>query len=155
MVLRGQAVLDGAFNPNDKWRALTSKTFLSRIRAAIYLEQVDDFFAYSHREERVQALAEESDDSDGSAKLRHIDSDDDDDMLAFLLAPPAEEPPAHSPPALHSDKGVRAQEITRIKEPELEDASARQAREERQKAAHAAQVLSEDACLSCRVACSV
>ena len=57
MVLRGQAVLDGAFNPNDKWRALTSKTFLSRIRAAIYLEQVDDFFAYSHREERAQALA--------------------------------------------------------------------------------------------------
>merc|ERR1719352_73262 len=121
-----EAVLDGAFNPNDKWRALTSKTFLSRIRAAIYLEQVDDFFAYSHREERAQALAEESDDSDGSAKLRHIDSDDDDDMLAFLLAPPAKEPPAHSPPALHSDKGVKAQEITRMKEQELEDASARQ-----------------------------
>ena len=76
-------------------------------------------------------------------------------MLAFLLAPPAEEPPAHSPPALHSDKGVKAQEITRIKEQELEDASARQAREERQKAAQAAQVLSEDACLSYRVACSV
>ena len=44
------AVLDGTFNQNNKWKMLTSKTFLSRLQQEKYLEEVDNFFRSAQRE---------------------------------------------------------------------------------------------------------
>jgi len=79
------AVLDGTFNQKDRWKALTSKSILSRLAQQVYLESVENFF-----QEDLRGGNAESSDSDESGEVFYArkrcatDGDSDDELGNFL-----------------------------------------------------------------------